>query len=103
MTNALEIMGNGFIDFFHWFFSDFVGGISSFLFGNSLSGAINSVIDGVNNSVHLVGADFVGGAPIVAISHINASNLAIIVSLTIFLGVGVGLFFIVKNIVFNWA
>jgi len=103
MTNAIENMGNGFIDFFSWFFSDFLGGVNSFLFGTSLSGAVNSMIDGVNNSLHLVGPDFVLGAPIVPISHIEATNLTIIVSLTIFLGVGVAIFLIIKNVLFNWA
>ena len=103
MTSAIEMMGNGIIDFFSWFFSDFIGTLNSFLFDTSLSAGINSMIDGVNNSTHLVGQDFIGGTPIVAISHITANNLTIIVSLTLFLGVGVALFFIVKNIIFNWA
>lgn len=103
MTNALLKMGNGLIDFFSWFFSDFIGTINNFLFDTSLSGAINQMIDGINKSTHIMGPDFVTGTPIVAISHIEATNLVIIVSLIIFLGVGVAIFFIVKNILFNWA
>lgn len=92
----------GFIDFWVWFFGTFVRGASDFLFGSSMADGLNEVITKVNDGLHFVGLESIGSA-VIAVPPIYANNLTIIVSMTLFLGVGVGVFMILKNLIFNWA
>ena len=92
----------GFIDFWTWFFGTFVRGASDFLFGSSMADGLNQVVTKVNESLHFVGLDNIGSA-VIEVPAIYANNLTIIVSMTLFIGVGVGVFMLLKNLIFNWA
>lgn len=92
----------GFLDFWTWFFGDFVRGTSEFLFSTSMADGLNLVVTKVNEGLHFVGLDSIGSA-VIAVPAIYANNLTIIVSMTLFIGVGIGVFMLLKNLIFNWA
>lgn len=99
MTDFAQI-SNGFIDFFQWFFSDFMKGACDFLFGHTMTDGINNVIHWVGEGLDQIGLGAMGVSQI-ALPQ-NANNLVILVSVALFIGVGVGLFMILKNLIFNW-
>lgn len=102
MNNGITTITHGIVDFFAWFFGDFIRGASDFLFGSSMADGLNLVVTKVNEGLHFVGLDSIGSA-VIAVPPIYANNLTIIVSMTLFLGVGVGVFMLLKNLIFNWA
>ena len=102
MNDGFTTIANGIIDFFAWFFGDFIKGASDFLFGTQMADVLNEVVKKVNDGLHLVGLDSIGTA-VIAVPSIYANNLTIIVSMSLFLGVGVGIFMLLKNLIFNWA
>lgn len=102
MNDGVTTITNGLVDFFAWFFGTFIKGASDFLFGTDMADALNVVIEKVNDGLHLVGLDSIGSA-VIAVPSIYANNLTIIVSMSLFLGIGVGIFMLLKNLIFNWA
>lgn len=87
-------------DFFLWFFSDFLSGVNSFMQDNTLATPVNWLTDKINGALSVVGLSSLG-VPVIPV--LNASNFQIIVSLTLFVGVGVAIFLLLKNVLFNWA
>lgn len=91
---------NWVFDFFLWFFTDFLGGVNTFMQDTTLSTPINWLVDKINGALNLVGLTSLG-VPVIPV--LTASNFQVIVSLTLFIGVGVALFLLLKNVLFNWA
>lgn len=88
------------VDFFLWFFTDFLSGVNEFMGDDTLSIPINWLTDKINGALQSVGLASMG-VPIIPV--LNATNFQIIVSLTLFLGVGVAIFLLLKKVLFNWA
>lgn len=95
-----EKLSNGVLDFFLWFFSSFLKGVNDFLFGNTIADGINKMISAIGGAMEHIGLGSLGVSQIALPG--NPNNLIILVSITLFVGVGVGLVMLIKNLVFNW-